>query len=284
MSTNREVPRNRSPYVIRVRPHQAVVGFHGAFWVEATTLEVLRLEVNADDLPLELGMANATSTIHYARVALEKAGFLLPQSSELMLTGLGGEISLNRSQFSGCRQYRGEASLSFDRSSEDQTAPKAQTSRLPLRSGLALDLSLDSDIAPETAVVGETIRALLVRPVKDGERVVVPEGTPVVGRLVRLEKNTLPFEHYVVALQFYAIETNGARADFVATLEEAGPASGLIRQEKRLNPTFTRKRTARMEILVREQHRGEGVIHWDAKKQRIPRGLRMRWQIVSEQE
>jgi hypothetical protein len=62
-------------------------------------------------------------------------------------------------------------------------------------------------------------------------------------------------------------------------MTEAGPAPGLIRQAKRLNPTFTRQRKAKMDILVREVPRGQGVLHWDAKQSRIRKALRMRWLV-----
>ncbi|MEN6535724.1 MAG: hypothetical protein ABFD89_18815, partial [Bryobacteraceae bacterium] len=41
------VPVSNSRYKIRVPPKQAMVGFHGAFWVDAGTLDLMRLEVVA---------------------------------------------------------------------------------------------------------------------------------------------------------------------------------------------------------------------------------------------
>jgi hypothetical protein len=62
-------------------------------------------------------------------------------------------------------------------------------------------------------------------------------------------------------------------------MADAGPASGLIRVAKKFNPTFTRQRKARMDILVREVQRGQGVLQWDAKHGRIRKALRMRWLV-----
>jgi hypothetical protein len=49
-------------------------------------------------------------------------------------------------------------------------------------------------------------------------------------------------------------------------------------------PTFTQKRPAKLGILVAEQQRGQGVLLWDAKRPRIPRGLRMRWETGATAE
>src|SRR6266566_4241268 len=49
-----------------------VVGFSGAFWADAETLQVMRLRVHADDVPLTLGIYEAIQTIDYTRVLLNE--------------------------------------------------------------------------------------------------------------------------------------------------------------------------------------------------------------------
>jgi hypothetical protein len=119
-----------------------------------------------------------------------------------------------------------------------------------------------------------------VRPVRDGGKAIVPQGAVVHGRLVRLERSAQPFDHYVVGLEFHTLETGDTSFDLFATMQDAGPAPGILPQAKRLDPVFTRKRTARLDILVREKPRGEGILHWDAKHIPIRRGLKMRWMTV----
>ena len=101
---------------------------------------------------------------------------------------------------------------------------------------------------------------------------------------MRLDRETMPVPHYVVAIEMDALELGGATAPLLATMLEAGPAAGLLRQEKRFMPTFTQKRPAKLGILVAEQQRGQGVLLWDAKRPRIPRGLRMRWETGATAE
>src|SRR5215472_16191853 len=42
-----------SGYQIHVGDHQAFVAYHGSFWVDADSLDLIRLDVRADDLPPE---------------------------------------------------------------------------------------------------------------------------------------------------------------------------------------------------------------------------------------
>ena len=142
-----------------------------------------------------------------------------------------------------------------------------------------MELSLDSDIALDAAAAGDPVRAVLTRPLKDGERLIAPEGAVALGRIVRLEKQGQPFDHYEIALEFHTLETSQGRYEYSATMTDAGPAPGLIRQARQLNPTFTRDRKPRMDVLVRQVQRGQGVLQWDARRPRIRKALRMRWLI-----
>jgi hypothetical protein len=268
------VPREHSRYRVRVPPYQAVVGFHGSFWVDAETLDLLRLEVHADEIPDELRLARTSDVMEYQRVTIGRSDYLLPASSEFTMLGTLGNEYRNRRRLTDCRQYAAEASVRFDPGLE--MAPVARASTLPPR--LVMELVLDSSVDLETVALGDEVRAVLARPVIHQGQLLAPQGSTVLGRLVRLEKNSMPYPHYVVGLQFDILESPAGRLEFAATLEDVAPAAGLIRQAKTLDPTFDRRRRApRLDILVRERQEGRGVLHWDARQPRIRRGLRMRW-------
>jgi len=273
-----EVPWDNSSYRIRNPPHEEVVPFRGSFLVDAETLDLLRLEVHSDEIPPELGLDRVSTTLEYARTKIGALECLLPKSSELTMVGLDGSESRNRTKLGDCRQYTTESKLSFDAPPSDTTVPVESVETADL-ARMTMDLSLDADLALATAGVGDPVRAVLVRPLRDGERVLAPAGSVARGNIVRLEKLGQPFDHYEIALEFHTIETGQRRYEYSATMTDAGPATGLIRQAKRLNPTFTKQRKAKMDILVREVPRGQGVLHWDAKHGRIRKGFRMRWLV-----
>jgi len=276
-----EVPWDNSSYRIRNPPHEEVVPFRGSFLVDAETLDLLRLEVTSDEIPPELGLDRVSTTLEYERAKIGALECLLPKSSELTLVALDGSESRNRTKLGDCRQYTTESKLSFEAPPADTTVPVESAEPPDLQARMTMELSLESDIALATAGVGDPLRAVLVRPLRDGERVLAPAGSVALGNIVRLEKQGQPFDHYEIALEFHTLETGQGRYEYLATMTDAGPATGLIRQAKRLSPTFTRQRKAKMDILVREVPRGQGVLHWDAKHGRIRKGFRMRW-LVSE--
>ena len=142
-----------------------------------------------------------------------------------------------------------------------------------------LELSLETEIVLENVSLGDTVSAILAKPIRDGDAVLVAAGTPVRGRIVRVDKEALPKSYFVLGIELDSMTLDGRDTPLYATMIDAEPAQGLMRQEKRLMPTFTKQRTSRMDILVREQQKGQGILNWDAKHPRIRRGLKMRWQV-----
>ncbi len=273
-----EVPRERSRYRLRVGDKEAVVAFRGSFWVSAESLDLLRLEVHAEEIPPELGLHQASDFVEYQRAQLGHSEFLLPGSSELIMVDQYGNETRNRTQYSRCRQYLAESRL-VATSAETTPASSARTEAFALAPRTMLELALESEIEPEKTAVGDAVRAILDKPLKDGDRIVVARGASVLGRVLRVEKESRPFPHYIVALQFHSLETGDGSVAFSATMDEAGPAAGLMREQKSMNPVFTRNRAPRMNILVAETQRGQGILMWEAKRPRIPRGLRMKWMV-----
>jgi hypothetical protein len=268
-----------SHYKLRIAPLETEVGVKGFFLADTATMALIRLEVLADEIPPEMGTDKVHHSIEYAPTEIGGGEYLLPLAAQLTLTDLNGAQHRNDIRFSGCRQYRVESTVQFD--GEPGPASKSAAGAAPaavsIPANLLVEVALDNDIHPETAAIGDSVRAVVTKPARDETRVVIAEGAVVHGRLVRIERGNLPFDHYVVGMEFHTIELGGGKVDFFATLQDAGPASGLLRQAKRMDPVFSKKRNTRFDILVREKPRGEGVLHWDAKHAPIRRGLKMRW-------
>lgn len=211
------VPQMLSGYKLRVLNREAVVGYHGSFWVDAATLDLLRLEVIADDIPPHLEIDSAASAMEYARVEIGEADFLLPASAELMLTDLAGGENRNLTHFTACRQYAGESVLSFaDPPPTLEPAPTqspAEPIRLP--AGLSLELRLESAIDLRKAAVGDPIAAAVCDDVKRKSQTLVPKGARVTGRIVRLEKSG---GFYMIAFLVSAIEFDNRRGGLTASL------------------------------------------------------------------
>src|SRR4029077_212614 len=72
------VPLFLSGYKIRVAEKEATVGYRGSIYADPETLDIRRIQVVADDIPLDLGLAQTTDTMDYARLPIGDAEFLLP--------------------------------------------------------------------------------------------------------------------------------------------------------------------------------------------------------------
>lgn len=281
-----DVTAEHSSYRLRSGTAESKVAFQGSFWIDAKTLDLIRLEVQAYDIPDNLGLAEVNSSLLYSRHSFDGAELLLPISGTFSAVGVNGEENLNRSNLSACRHYRSESAIRPE--ADDGSAERARTAGDAARSegistdlpkGAVIELVLDGTLDPGAATVGDTVKATIARPVTSGDRILVPQGAAVLGRLIRIDKMTMPFAIYDIGLQFDTVEVAGRTLPFAATMIDAGPAAGLLRQEKHLDPKFSTRRSARIDVLVREVQRGQGVLSWDARRGSIPKGLRMKWRV-----
>jgi hypothetical protein len=266
------VPYMSSGYQIRVPPHEAKVAYHGSLWVDAGTLDLVRLEVHADDIPAELGLAEASDSIDYGRVRIGDTDFLLPRSSELLMRDFQGNESRNRTLFTGCQQFTGQSVLSFGEAPPGGgPAPQKIFTEITLPPGLALELKLDAEIDSAESFVGDPVTARVGRNVKRGGEVLVPKGAVVSGRITRLEKQSAPYSHFAVGLQFFSLEFGNTRAAFTAELEEVGPFL--------LGVGATGRRTLVSDLLKGR----EGIFSVPGRERlRLPRGLRMVWRTGTD--
>lgn len=260
------VPQPRSRYTVRDGRHAAVVGYHGAFWVDRDSLELLRLTIEADGLPQPpLEVTAARTTISYQKVRIGDGEFLLPQVSELTLSSLSVPLSRNRTTFSQCRQYVGRATVRFDDQPPETTPSRESPVAVELPPGLNIELSLETPFDPAHSAAGDPIVAVVAREVRRGGRVVAPKGARVEGRLRTVRQHVAPRTIGVLGLAFERLRTPGFEAPFRARLELLG---GLLAGVRR--PT---------DVVVSET-RKESVILFNGPLVRLPRGWRTQWRTL----
>jgi hypothetical protein len=108
------VTRADSGWEIKVNDQRDFVGYRGSFHVDAVTLDLQDFSVETVEIPASLSLRSARDRMEYQRVAIGNSDFLLPRSSEMVVTSLNGIESRNRTLFHACRQYAGESVLTFD--------------------------------------------------------------------------------------------------------------------------------------------------------------------------
>jgi hypothetical protein len=215
------VPRDRSSYSIGNKTYEAMVPYDGTFLVDPKTFDLVRLTVHAERLPEQLDACGITTILDYGNVRLNDFEFLLPVNARLRVINNDGSESDNRTVFSGCHEFHSESTLSFGTPSESRqiVIEKAVTNNFALPGRQHFTLVLARSIETETAAAGDTITATLKSPIKDQNKILVPKGATVKGRIVRFERLYGPTsQSLVVGVRLETIESAGMAYPFYARL------------------------------------------------------------------
>ncbi len=98
---------------LRVDGREAIVGLHGSFYADPMTLDVRRMEVDAEDIPADLKVLDAETIVDLGRLRIGDEDFLLPVESQLMMA-MPDVVDRNAVRFSSCRKFTGESTLLFN--------------------------------------------------------------------------------------------------------------------------------------------------------------------------
>ena len=180
------VPQERSRYTITQNGVSAGVGFHGSFWADPETLDLTRVELDADKIPREFKRRSVKIGIDYGLVAVGTGNFLLPQLTDASTVTDRKMENRTTTRFSQCRQFLAESSISFEEKSVDQAA-KPNEARAALPAGTILEATLATPILRKTAAIGDLVQAEVRKEIRSRNGVVVPQGAIVEGRIVLLE-------------------------------------------------------------------------------------------------
>ena len=252
-----KVPQLLSGYSIRVSGRHAIVAYHGSIFADAKTLDLRRMEVVADRIPEDLGLAAASDRMDYARVKIGGSDFLLPSESRLLMQDLDGVEHSNHTVFSGCRQFSGESVLRFDDAPESAAPVRIEDVALP--GDIRIELTFLDELDTDHAAVGDQVRARLENDIKEKGCIVFSRGAIVLGRITRLDRRS---DYTTLGLSFSEIETKTARGHFHAMLEE-------VPQDWFLAPRHTRSAV--------HPDPDEGILTLRSGRVRLGRGILMFW-------
>lgn len=263
------VPQMSSGYTLRVGTREAIVGYWGSIRVDAASLDLLRLEVEAQDVPPALELQTARDAVEYVRSNIGGEAFLLPSFAELEMVALNGASNRNRTRFSSCHQYSGESRLIFD--DPDPATPVAAE---PVRflqgpPKLRIELELQSDLQLENAAIGDPVTAVLRKPVEIGAGITIARGALVHGRLAM--KRQAWFGRYagnILGIQFDQIDDRNTRVEISATLEEIQTVRPGIRTPRDFWSGGRNRADG-------NRDQAPGAFFADANVRLLPRGLRM---------
>ena len=221
-----------SGQTIHMPEGSGTVGLRGSYWIDPETLDVLRLELNADDIPSTLPLSELVTRIDYARTRLANdVDLLLPQAADFRFVKSSGEISHNRVEFTHCRVFQAESTIDYTEPGSPSQPPRFGAIALDdtlrtLPGGMQVAVKLRGRITGDMAV-GTLIDGEVAGNVTAKRATLIPSGSPIRGRIRRMERYTDPFPYFIVGLEFTEVEIQGIRHLFYANLVSIDLLPGL---------------------------------------------------------
>jgi hypothetical protein len=212
-----EVPRSLSRYEIQLPTSKDTVGFGGSVWVDAVSLDLVRMEILVREIPTHLALTSGRILINYGRMRVGTGDFLLPRSVEQNFISSGMEAR-NQTYFSSCREYQAESAISFSDASE-MTPPQPNKPRLlPLEvpAGIEIESKLETEFDSLHVARGDPFEAIVTRAVRMKGEVVVPKGAKIGGRVSGLVRDEKPYPCIGLILEPAWVEFGGGRGPFAA--------------------------------------------------------------------
>jgi hypothetical protein len=226
------VPMRLSGYRVKAGSAEGIAGYNGRFEAETDSLDVVSLDVFANnEIPPHVPIQEASTKMRYRRMTIGEGSFLLPESSELAITDLRGNENRNVVHLSGCKQYGTESVISFADPPPVLEAPalpaavpsvKPELGELP--AGLSFEMELETGLAFPGAAIGDLIEGRVTSEAKKKGAVMIPKGAAVRGRLI----NFVPLAGartpiLGVTIRLMEIDLPGGRAEINGVVERILP-------------------------------------------------------------
>ena len=107
----------------------ATVAYHGSFWVDTETLDMVRLEWKTDHVAPSVGIRSVEKSMRYKVVHIGNSDFLLPLHSELTSFDQRGTFLWNTMTLEHCQEFSGGSIVTYgapvdQESAQDQRQPR----------------------------------------------------------------------------------------------------------------------------------------------------------------
>jgi hypothetical protein len=199
------VPISASHYQIKIGSQtkdMATMAYDGKFWIDPQNAELSRMTIEVSKPPRQSQTCRIETTITYRRARIGGFDFLLPQLTDLKLFDDEFQLYENRIEYASCRQFQSESVFRTD----EEAAGVSEVRRPPVAipQGIKIKVALHSKIDSQRSFAGDAIEGRLLNAIG----VVVPAGSIVHGRIVRIEHRYQPSDFFALGLKFHSVEVN----------------------------------------------------------------------------
>jgi hypothetical protein len=121
---NFSVPLENSRLLLtRGASAEEMVAYRGSFWVDADTLDMVRLEWKTDHVPTSVGLSSVEKSMRYKIVHVGNSDFVLPLHSELVSFDQQGNYRLNTIALEHCQEFTGGSTVTYGQPVDDAVPP-----------------------------------------------------------------------------------------------------------------------------------------------------------------
>jgi len=107
------VPIERSGFRIRHNGVVGMAGYQGSVWVDAETLDLVRVDFKINRIPAFLGVRLIEESLHYKKLTIGNSEFHLPDHSELAAIDDNGHGTLNVIKLARCHEFSAESVVKY---------------------------------------------------------------------------------------------------------------------------------------------------------------------------
>jgi len=267
------VAKSDSHYFQKAGNSRDAMGYFGSVFLDPANGDVVQLKVETIDQSAGTGPCQSETTLQFSKTETGLP-FLLPgHARQRFVEPSGGQVE-NITNFSACREYRGESAITFDPPTGLFSGPAGKdvpSEHAPVQAGLSFTLELLEPIDTSSAAAGDLFHARLVRPLRDAKgRTLARAGALVDGILRRVQSVVSPQEVYVV-LAPRTLRSGEQRVPLTA-----------MRDWSKVVQASRDRRRLRVPILMPYPDEGPGgVFRFSGQHVVVPRGFHSDWRTVA---
>jgi len=272
------MPTLSKTWAIKWLGAEGMVGENGEFWVDETDLTLLRLDVTATEIPLNLPLETLTLSIQYRTLMANAGRVLIPETALLKALERNGVLHQETMTFSHCRTFEGESKLISESTDSDDLTQKVnryETQREILPGGLTFSVGLESPLRADNITVGDRISAVLQSPVKVPSRDPIPKGAILSGRVRQFQQLYDAGGAIMVGLEFDELTWPGHSSTFFGRVLSLESVPGLTNEFDR---QFVRASITTSETITPVEIPGVASFFLQGHATSLPKGFRMVWQ------
>ncbi len=199
------VPLPMSTYHVQAANRAPIVAFHGSFGANATDFQLTDLQVITDSIPADSNICRAETDVKYQLVNISGTPSLIPAVFLLRMETQAHLHTVNRNEYSQCREFGSESTLLFDLNNAPAEPESADTPAAGawLPPGLTLPVRLQTPVDDRKSYTGDPVEGVLLEAVHvPGTGTTIPKDAILHGVIARLEHRYAPWKHYLVSIEF----------------------------------------------------------------------------------